>query len=288
MKQPPNLIGALLALAAMAVYAANDNLIKFLGMYNPFQIMFFSIAATMPLLLAHMALDREVGTYRPVMPKWMALRCAITLVNSVCVVYAFGNLPLAQTYAILFTVPLMITLLAAWLLGEPISLPRGLAVFVGFAGVLIALQPGRDPVTWDHLIAVIGAVLAALSFVILRKTAQVERAALNIIYPSLTQLAAAAIVLPFVYQPMPLSHIALTWAMAVCGYAGSVMIIEAYRMAPVIIVSPMQYSQIFWAALTSAFIFNETITPATWAGIAVIVAAGLYILNSSRHKEGAV
>ena len=288
MKQPTNLIGALLALAAMAVYAANDNLIKFLGMYNPFQIMFFSIAATMPLLLAHMALDREVGTYRPVMPKWMALRCAITLVNSVCVVYAFGNLPLAQTYAILFTVPLMITLLAAWLLGEPISLPRGLAVFVGFAGVLIALQPGRDPVTWDHLIAVIGAVLAALSFVILRKTAQVERAALNIIYPSLTQLAAAAIVLPFVYQPMPMSHIALTWAMAVCGYAGSVMIIEAYRMAPVIIVSPMQYSQIFWAALTSAFIFNETITPATWAGIAVIVAAGLYILNSSRHKEGAV
>ena len=287
MKQPSNLIGAVLALAAMAVYAANDNLIKFLGMYNPFQIMFFSIAATLPLLLAHMALDREVGTYRPVMPKWMALRCAVTLVNSVCVVYAFGNLPLAQTYAILFTVPLMITLLAAWMLGEAISLPRGLAVFAGFAGVLIALQPGRDPLTWVHLVAVVGAVLAALSFVILSKTAQVERAALNIIYPSLTQLAAAAVVLPFVYEPMPMTHIGLTWAMAVCGYAGSVMIIEAYRMAPVIIVSPMQYSQIFWAALTSAFIFNEAVTPATWAGLAVIVGAGMYILNSSRQKGAA-
>ena len=68
MKQPSNLIGAMLALAAMAVYAANDNLIKFLGMYNPFQIMFFSIAATMPLLLAHMALDREVGTIAPLCP----------------------------------------------------------------------------------------------------------------------------------------------------------------------------------------------------------------------------
>lgn len=287
MKHQSNLIGALLALAAMAVYAANDNLIKFLGMYNPFQIMFFSLAATMPLLLGHMALDREAGTYRPVMPKWMALRCAVTLVNSVCVVYAFSNLPLAQTYAILFTVPLMITLLAAWLLGEPISLARGFAVFAGFAGVLIALQPGRDPATWVHLVAVIGAVLAALSFVILRRTAQVERPALNILYPSLTQLAAAAIVLPFVYQPMPMSHIALTWAMAICGYAGSVMIIEAYRMAPVIVVSPMQYSQIFWGALTSAFIFHEPVTPATWAGLAVIVGAGLYILNSSREKGAA-
>lgn len=285
MQRPSNLMGALLALAAMAVYAANDNLIKFLGMYNPFQIMFFSIAATLPLLLGHMALDRTQGTYRPVMPKWMALRCAVTLVNSVCVVYAFGNLPIAQTYAILFTVPLMITLLAAWLLGEPISPARGLAALVGFAGVLIAVQPGREPVTWVHLVAVVGAVLAALSFVILRKTAQVERPALNIIYPALTQLAASALVLPFVYDPMPMSHIALTWAMAVCGYAGSVMIIEAYRIAPVIIISPMQYSQIFWAALTSAFIFNEPITPATWAGLAVIVAAGLYILYSSHKSE---
>jgi len=65
------------------------------------------------------------------------------------------------------------------------------------------------------------------------------------------------------------------------------MIIEAYRMAPVIIVSPMQYSQIFWAALTSAFIFNEAVTPATWAGLAVIVGAGMYILNSSRQKGDA-
>jgi S-adenosylmethionine uptake transporter len=285
MKHPSNLIGALLALAAFAVYAVSDNLIKFLGMYNPFQIMFFSIAATLPLLLAHMAIDREVSTFRPVMPKWMALRCAVTLVNSVCVVYAFGNLPLAQTYAILFTVPLMITLLAAWFLGEPIGLTRGIAVFAGFAGVLIAVQPGRDPLTWVHLIAVAGAVLAAMNFVILRKTAQVERGALNIIYPSLTQLAAAAVVLPFVYEPMPMTHIALTWAMAVCGYTGSVMIIKAYRISPVIVISPMQYSQIFWAALTSAFIFNEVVTPATWAGLLVIVGAGLYILHSSREKE---
>jgi len=86
---------------------------------------------------------------------------------------------------------------------------------------------------------------------------------------------------------MPMAHIGLTWAMAVCGYAGSVMIIEAYRMAPVIIVSPMQYSQIFWAALTSAFIFNEAVTPATWAVLAVIVGAGMYILNSSRQKGAA-
>ena len=285
MKQPSNLIGALLGLAAMAAYAANDNIIKFLGMYNPFQIMFFSIAATLPLLLAQMALDGKAGTYRPVMPKWMAIRCAVALVNSVLVVYAFGNMPIAQAYAIFFTMPLMVTLMAAWMLGEPISLWRGVAVAAGFVGVVIALQPGRDPLTWAHGAAVVGAVASAFNFVILRKTAQVERTAVNIIYPSLVQLAAAALVLPFVYTPMPMTHVGLTWAMAACGFGGSLMIIAAYRLAPAIIVAPMQYSQIIWAALTAAFIFNEAVTPATWVGLIVIVGAGMYILNSSRKAE---
>lgn len=280
-----NLMGALLSLAAFAVYAANDNLIKYLGMYNPFQIMFFSLAATLPLLLGQMALDPVQGNFRPKLPKWMAIRCAVTLVNSVCVVYAFGNLPLAQAYAIFFTLPLMITLLAAWTLGEAISLARGLAVLAGFVGVVIAVQPGRDALTAGHGAAALGAVMAAASFVILRKTAQVERPALNIIYPTLTQLAAAAIALPFVYQPMPMAHLGLTWAMAICGFAGSVMIIHAYRIAPAIIVSPMQYSQIIWAALTAALIFDESITAATWAGLVVIIAAGVYILFSSRKPK---
>ncbi|MDZ7905129.1 MAG: DMT family transporter [Cypionkella sp.] len=287
MTHPSALRGALLGLGAMAVYAANDNIIKFLGMYNPFQIMFFSGIALAPIVLTKMALDKEVGTFRPRMPKWMAMRCAVNLVNTVFVVYAFGNMPLAQAYAIFFTMPLMVTLLAAWMLGEPISLWRGVAVLAGFVGVVIALQPGQIPLTWVHLAAVVGAIASAFNFVILRKTANAERPEVNIIYPMLSQLAVATLVLPFVYQPMPLAHLALAGAMAVCGFGGAALIIAAYRAAPAIIVAPMQYSQILWAALTAAFIFDEGITPATWAGLAVIIGAGLYILNSSRQTESA-
>ncbi len=285
MTHPSALNGALLGLGAMAVFAANDNIIKFLGMYNPFQIMFFSGVASMPLLLLQVALDPAKGNFRPVLPKWMVLRSAVNVINTILVVFAFGNLPLAQCYAIFFTMPLMVTLLAAWMLGEPISLWRGIAVAAGFAGVLIALQPGRDPLTWVHGVAVIGAIASAFNFVILRKTAQIERGAVNIIYPALAQLAAATVVMPFVYTPMPMTHIGLTWAMALCGFGGSVLIIAAYRAAPAIIVAPMQYSQILWAALTAAFIFDEQITLATWAGLVVIIGAGMYILHSSRQGE---
>ena len=94
--------------------------------------------------------------------------------------------------------------------------------------------------------------------------------------------------LPFVYVPMQISDIGLTWAMAACGVGGSFLIIAAYRAAPAIIVAPMQYSQIIWAALTGAFIFNESITPVAWAGLAVIIGAGLYILTSARTQNAAI
>lgn len=268
----------------MAVFAANDNIIKFLGMYNPFQIMFFSGLALTPLVLAKMALEGEAAHFRPHMPKWMAIRCAVNLVNTVFVVYAFGNLPLAQAYAIFFTMPLLVTVLAAWLLREPISLWRGVAVLAGFVGVVMALQPGQIPLTWVHLAAGLGALTGALNYVILRKTANIERPVVNIIYPMMGQLAAATLVLPFVYTPMPLEHLALTGAMALCAFVGSVMIIAAYRAAPAIVVAPMQYSQILWAALTAAFIFDESISAATWAGLAVIIVSGLFILNSSQQR----
>ena len=281
--------GALLGLAAMAVFAANDNIIKFLGAgLNPFQIMFFSGLASVPFVMIQMVLDREQGGFRPRLPGWMAIRCAVALVNSVFVVYAFGKLPLAQCYAIFFSMPLMVTLLAAWWLKEPISLGRGIAVLVGFVGVLIALQPGQEPLQWAHLAAVIGAIASAFNFVILRKTAPVERQSVNIIYPMLSQLLASGIMLPFVYVPMQIGDIGLTWAMAVCGVGGSFLIIAAYRAAPAIIVAPMQYSQIMWAALTGAFIFNESITPAAWAGLAVIIGAGLFILTSARTQNAAI
>jgi S-adenosylmethionine uptake transporter len=286
----PNLAlrGALLGLAAMSVYAANDNIIKFLGAgYNPFQIMFFSGLAAVPLVMIQMILDREPGSFRPKLPGWMAIRCAVALVNAIFVVYAFGNLPLAQCYAIFFTMPLMITLLAAWWLKEPISTGRGIAVVVGFLGVLIALQPGQQPLQWAHLAAILGAIFASINYVILRKTAMVERNAVSIIYPMLSQLAVAGLVLPFVYVPMSISDIGLTWAMAFCGVGGSIMIITAYRIAPAIIIAPMQYCQIIWAALTGAFIFNEQVTPAAWAGLAVIIGAGLFILTSARSKDAA-
>jgi S-adenosylmethionine uptake transporter len=280
MAKPSNLNGALLSLLGMCLFAISDITIRFLGDgYDTFQIIFFAGLMSVPLIAGFAMADPTPGPLRPVLPKLMALRCAIVVVNGIFGTYAFANLPLAQAYAIFFTMPIFITLLSALVLGEKIDLWRGTAVVVGLAGVLVALDPGRATLEWAHAAALVGAVMGAANYVIIRKTGGAERTVVMILYPLMVQLVVAAMVLPFVYTPMPFHDLALTAVMATAAFAGYFAIIAAYRRAPGIVVAPMQYSQIIWAAIFGALLFDEKMSGQTVLGVAIIIVAGIVIVS---------
>ena len=263
----------------MGLYCLYDVTIKFLGPnYSPMQLLFCAGLVFVPLILVQMRLSPQ-GGLRPVLPGWTALRVVISLLNATIGAYAFSVLPLAECYAVFFLMPLMISALAVPMLKEPMDLPRGLAIAAGFAGVLIALQPGGDTqLGIGHLAAFVSASLGAMNYVILRKTGQVESPGVLMLYPAVAQLLALAIVMPSLWLAMPAAHWALTSLMGLELFAGGLLIIAAYRHAPAIVVAPMQYSQILWAAVLGALLFDERMSAPLILGLIVIIGAGLFIL----------
>ena len=122
------------------------------------------------------------------------------------------------------------------------------------------------------------AVTGALTSVIVRKIGGEERSAVLMLYPMLGNVLAMGAALPFVYVPMPVAHLGMMGIIALFGFIAGLLIIAAYRMAPAVIVAPMQYSQILWAAFYGALLFDERIDWATGIGSAVIIASGIYIV----------
>ena len=278
--QTSNLRGAVLGLGGFGLYSLYDVTTKYLGHdYSPAQILFFAGLFAMPMVLAKVFRDPAGGGLRPVLPRWTMLRVVVALFNGVLGAYAFTVLPLAESYAIFFLMPLMISLVAVPMLGEPLDLRRGLAIVAGLAGVIIVLRPGEFPILPGHLAAFVSAALGAVNYIILRKTGGIERAGVLMFWPMLVQLVVVALALPFVWQPMPVWHVGLTALMALELFAGGMLVIAAYRNAPVIVVAPMQYSQIIWAALLGAILFSDAVDSKTVVGIMVIVASGLYLLS---------
>jgi S-adenosylmethionine uptake transporter len=275
-----NLRGALLSLAAFGAYATHDVVVKLLGEnYTSFQIMFFSGLMGFPLVMMLLMGDRRDGTLIPRHPWWSALRSVSAVATGVMGFFAFSQLPMATCYAIFFAMPLLITLMAIPLLGEKVGIRRGIAVMVGLAGVMIVLRPGAgDGFSIGHLAALGAAFTGALTSVIVRKIGQEERSVVLMLYPMVLTFFAMGAVMPFVYVPMPVAHLGLTAVMAFLGMLGALAIIAAYRSAPAVIVAPMQYSQIIWAAVYGWLFFEETVDLYTALGSSVIIASGVYIV----------
>lgn len=274
-----NLRGALLSLSAFGVYASNDVIVKFLGAsYSPFQTIFFSVLMGFPLVTVLMMTDRSDGTLIPRMPYWTAARAVLTVCNALTGFYAFAVLPLSEAYPIFFAMPILITLLAIPMLGEKVGLHRGVAVVVGLCGVLVVLRPGQGSFGLGHLAAIAAASLGAMNSVIVRKTGRTERSVVIMLYPMIANFIVSGLALPFVYQPMPITHLGLVAAMAALGLIAGLLGIAAYRRAPAVVVAPMQYSQIIWATIYGSLIFHESHDLNTAIGTAIIIASGLYIV----------
>ena len=275
-----HLRGALLSLAAFGFYATHDVVVKFLGeSYSAFQTMFFAGLMGFPLITMLLLGDRRDGTLIPRHPWWTALRTVSSVVTGVMGFYAFSQLPMATCYAIFFAMPLLITLMAIPMLGEKVGIRRGMAVIVGLLGVLIVLRPGEGQgYSLGHAAALGAATTGALSSVIVRKIGRDERSVVLMLYPMVLTFLAMGATMPFVYLPMPVTHLGLTAVMAGLGLLGAMASIASYRMAPAVIVAPMQYSQIIWAALFGWLFFDETVDLYTGVGSAVIIASGIYIV----------
>ena len=279
-----NVKGALYALGAMGIYATHDVVVKYLGEagFGAFQIIFFSALLGFPMVTLILMRDTTKGTLIPRHPYWMALRVICMVNTGVCAFYAFTVLELAQTYAILFALPLLITIIAIPILGEKVGFHRWAAVIVGLIGVLVVLRPGAEPLTGGHIAALAAAITNSMVAVISRKIGSEERSVVMLIYPMLGNFVAMLIAMPFVYEPMEFSHIGMTGIIALFGLIASFLFIQAYRVGEAAIVAPMQYSQIIWATFYGYLLFNEKLDLPTITGAGIIIASGIYIVMRER------
>lgn len=283
----PNIKGALYALVAFGIFATHDVIIKVLGGgYSPVQIVFFSVTFSFPLAMLYLLRDTAPGTLIPKHPYWMAARTLAAVITGFCAFYAFSKLPLAQVYAILFAAPLLITVLAIPILGEQVKFQRWIAVGVGLCGVMVVLRPGQADLELGHLAALVSAICGSFASIIVRKIGREERTVVIMLYPMMANFIVMAMLLPFVYEPMPLADLGRLGIIALFAWIAGRFLIAAYNTGEAVIVAPMQYSQLLWATFYGLMFFGEYPDTNTIIGSAIIIASGLFIVLRESRAPG--
>lgn len=213
------------------------------------------------------------------------------LLRSSCGVAAFlfffasvRYLPLADAVAVAFGGPFIVTALSVPLLGERVSRGQWLAVIVGFAGMLLIVQPTGEGFRPEALLVVASSFSYALMMILtrwmVRRSGGAERTATFLFYTFAVQAAGFFIAVPRL-RPMTAFDLGLTGAVGLLALGGHFGITLAFQRAPVSVVAPFEYTALVWATLFGFVVFGDLPDPTVWVGVAIIVGAGLYTL---RHE----
>lgn len=221
---------------------------------------------------------------RPTRPLLLVLRTLLNLVTSFLFFTGLRYLPLADAFAITFAAPLFITALSVPLLGEQVGLRRWAAVIVGFVGVLVVVQPGSESFRLAALLPLSAALTYALAMLLGRRMTRDMSTAAIMFWPALGAAAATLLLMPAQWQTPSLPDAGLFIFLGVIGTGGMALITQGYRYAPAAVIAPFDYSVLLWGVMLGWLLWHDIPAPNVWAGSALLVASGLYILHRETRK----
>lgn len=283
-----NLRGALWMIAAALVFAAMNGLIRKVGQsLHGFEVAFvravFGCLFLVPVVLA----SGGLAVFRTRVPRLHALRAAFGGATMLLSFYGYARLPLAESTTLSFSAPLFMLVLGQLALGERVGWHRRIAVAVGFAGVVIAAQPGAHGVSAASAAMLASALLMACGMTCLKVLSRTESAVAMLVIFSAAVVIVTAIPAALVWRtPTPEETLWLA-AIAALGTLGQYLYIRSCRAGEASLVAAFDFLQLPFAVAIGASAFGERPETATLAGGAVIVASGLYILRRERRRAAA-
>lgn len=290
--------GILLLTIGIAVFSGQDVILKLLsGGYPLSEAMTLRGLTTAPLLLILAHRDGGLRTLATPGLRRMLARGVIMFLAYTCYYLGLAGLPMASAVALYFSAPLFITLLSATVLGEGAGWRRWVGVLTGFVGVLIMVRPGTSLFDWAALLPVVSGMAYAVSMVATRRLGATETAPALAFWGNAVFLVGAILMAAvfgsgrFATTAVPsLAFLTRAWVwptpadaglMVACGViaaAGLTLLTQAYRIGEAHAVAPFEYTAMIWGVLNGWVFWRDWPDTTGWVGIAVIVAAGLYVL----------
>lgn len=304
-------LGISLMMIGIFAISINDMLIKFLsGGYPLHQMVFIRSIIGISFSLIFVQLEGGWGILKTDRPLLHLLRGFLIVVANLSFFTALASLPLADTTAMFFIAPLMITLLSIPMLGEPVGPLRIGAVVVGFIGVVIMTQPWqsgeeRDAEWFVYLMPIIGAASYAMFQVLTRMLGASAKASAMAVYIQATFIAVSVVFwlvagdgrfaeglenesLIFLFRAWVWPEGGDIWLFALLGLNVAIVgytMSQAYRLADAATIAPYEYVGLPLAIFWGWMIWGDLPDEVVLLGILLILGSGLFVFLRERQKK---
>ena len=199
------------------------------------------------------------------------------LISCVCIgVYSFTILGLVTSHCIISVYPLIVLSLSGYFLGEKIGWRRWTAVFIGFFGVLVILNPISFTFKVELLWPITLSILLATYSILTRKVSKFDNAETSFFWVAIIGCIVMTIIGPFYWEVLKPEDV--SWFLLLCFLStlGHFLFIKALETTQASILQPFTYLQLFFASIIGISIFNDILTTSLLIGGVMIVGSGIF------------
>jgi drug/metabolite transporter (DMT)-like permease len=276
---PQTLRGIALMLAAMAILPFLDVCAKILGRQGVPVIevvwarMVFGTLFTLPFAWR----AAGAGVLVPARPVVHGFRAAFLIGATAFFFLGLQYMPIADTLAIFFVQPLVVTALSPFVLGERVDGRRWAAVVVGFLGTLVIIRPGIQAVNAGVLFALAAGLSMALYMLMTRRIAGSAPAVVTTFQTNLAGAALASLAVAPVFEPPAPQQWGLFVLLAVIAGVGHYLIVRAYDLCQASLLAPLAYSEMIMATAAGWWFFGDLPDVWTFAGVGILIGSAVVI-----------
>lgn len=288
-------LGVLLGISSTFLYSIMDASIKFASLNYEFDFVSFYFQSTVLIalfLLIFGFFKLKTELFKIKRPFIVLIRSITTFLNFYLVFYVLRFLPLDIYYSIIFTAPIIASILAVFFLGEKFTFLKCVSLFIGFFGILIITNPLSTNFNQAYLIP-IGITLfmslcVALSGLITRKYL-VDENSLKVTFYVFLFCSIASCLISFLRIGVETFSINNDTALfilinSVSCLIGFSLFFKAYQITPVQLVAPTEYALMIWGVFFGYIIFNNPTTINTLLGCAVVIVSNIIITIDSKKE----
>jgi drug/metabolite transporter (DMT)-like permease len=287
--------GILLKIASALLFAVMSALVRWASESVPVgQLVFFRSAfAIVPVVAIYAWRNQLPAVVRTTRPFGHVSRGILGVAGMFLSFAALARLPLAEVTTIGFAAPLITVALAALVLKERVRIYRWSAVGVGFVGVLVMLSPHLDlatagaahtpEATIGALFALLAAFSSAGATIQTRRLTGSETNSAIVFYFSLISAVGGLLTWPFGWAAPTWPVFVGLLTIGLLGGVAQILMTESFRLAPASVVAPFDYTAILWTVILGYALFGEVPLPIVFAGAAIVIAAGLFVIFRERY-----
>ncbi|MDF3935684.1 DMT family transporter [Pseudomonas citronellolis] len=278
-----------LILVSMFCFAVVDALAKDVALKYPAnEVTFFRMAFGLLPAVLFCLRGRPLGErLRNLDLRGQSLRAVTLLCSSGLFFAGLPYMALSEAISIAYSEALLVIVLAPLLLGERMLPRNAMAAVLGFAGVLLVVRPEGGEASWlGPALLIASAVFGALSMLQIRRIRASDDSTTTVLFFTTLGTLAGAASLTVAWRTPEVADLGTFFALGVLATLAQLLFTVAVRQAPAAVLAPYTYTSIIWASLFGYLIWNETLSPLSWLGIALIVGSGVVVAVLEQPPEG--